>query len=271
MTIDYIRLSPTGNITVLVKTPVPRQRHGEIAARLLAPDCVGGEQAGFIEPPTDPRAAARLQMMGGEFCGNAAMSLAAVLARKRGLAEGEALDLVLEVSGADAPVPCRIRREGDGWAGRVQMPLPLETGVIRLASDGGDFDAPLIRLPGIAHVILSVTWGLDEAQLRRRLPEWNRALGTDAQGALTWDETASSIDPLVYVPSAGTLVREHGCGTGTAAIGCMLAVAEGEAVSVPVRQPGGVIRVEADVQDDRVTRLAIAGHIALLSEGSVFL
>ena len=90
MTIHYLKFSPTGNITILVTTPVPRDRQGEIAARLLAPDCVGGEQVGFIEPPSDPRAAARLQMMGGEFCGNATMSVGAMLARSAGLPDGEA-------------------------------------------------------------------------------------------------------------------------------------------------------------------------------------
>ena len=41
MTIDYIKLSPTGNITLLVATPVPRDAHRDISLRLL--ETVGGE------------------------------------------------------------------------------------------------------------------------------------------------------------------------------------------------------------------------------------
>ena len=61
------------------------------AARLLEPDCVGGEQVGYLEAPSDERAAARLQMMGGEFCGNATMALGALLCRREALADGELL------------------------------------------------------------------------------------------------------------------------------------------------------------------------------------
>ena len=115
MSIHYQKYSPTGNVTLLVTTPVPRKDQPGIAARLLGPGGVGGEQAGFIEPAGDARCPARLQMMGGEFCGNATMSLGAMLARERDLTDGEALDLMLEVSGLDAPVPCRITGcPGDG-------------------------------------------------------------------------------------------------------------------------------------------------------------
>ena len=95
MTVRYQKYSPTGNITVLVTTAVPRDRQPEVAAWLLKPEVAGGEQVGFVEPPTDPRCAARLQMMGGEFCGNATMALGAMLARNAGLADGAEKALLL--------------------------------------------------------------------------------------------------------------------------------------------------------------------------------
>ena len=269
MTIQYIKLDPTGNITVLVTTPVPRSLQGAVAARLLDPGCVGGEQVGYIEPPAVPGHAARLQMMGGEFCGNATMSLGAVLARKAGLGREESADLPLEVSGSDVPVPCRVRREGKAWVGTVRMPLPIAMEEADLDTDGGPLRVTLMRFPGIAHLVIPIGAGLDEAQLRRRLPQWNAAIGADALGALTWDAEASAIDPLVYVPSAGTLVREHGCGSGTAAIGCMLALNAGKTVRAEVAQPGGVIAVEARISDGRVCALNITGRVEIVEEGKV--
>ena len=266
MKLDYIKLSPTENITVLVTTPVPRARQAALAARLLAGDVVGGEQAGYVEPPSDPRAAARLQMMGGEFCGNAAMALGAVLARRDGAARA---DWLIEVSGSDALVPCRVRRDGDGWVGTVRMPLPTRIGKATVATDGGPLTAPLVEMPGIAHLILPSASGPAEAELRRRLPEWNRAIGADALGALLWDAGASSIDPLVYVPSAGTLVRERGCGSGSAAVGCWLAARAGGSLSIAVRQPGGVIEVEAAVEHGALTAVSITGRVTLVGEGAV--
>lgn len=262
MRVDYVKLDPTGNTTLLVKSPVPRERHGAVAAALLAR--LGGEQVGYIEAPESPDARARLQMMGGEFCGNAAMALGALLARN--LPEAA---LLLEVSGSDAPVPCRVRRSGDGWIGTVQMPPPRRIRRIDLETDGGRLAAPLVEMPGIAHLILPVGAGLDEAQLRRRLPAWNAAIGADALGALLWDAQARAIDPLVYVPSAGTLVRERGCGSGSAAAGCWLAQQAGRRLSTPVRQAGGTIEVDAAFDGGAFTSVTITGRVALVDEGSV--
>lgn len=267
MNVHYRKYSPTGNTTVLVTTPVPRALQPEIAAKLLDPGAVGGEQAGFIEPAGDPRAGARLQMMGGEFCGNATMSLGAMLAADAGIEDGGAVDLLIEVSGLDDPAPCRIRRQGDAWIGTVQMPLPIRVGRTALRTDGGAIDASLVELPGIAHLILPAEAAPGEAELRRRLPEWNRRIGADALGALVWRAADSSIDPLVYVPSAGTLVREHGCGSGTAAIGCALALAAGRDTKADIRQPGGTITVCARVRQGRVCALSITGRVTLEAEG----
>jgi len=265
MTLNYQKYSPTGNITILVTTPVPRAMQPGVAARLL--ENVGGEQVGFIEPAADPRCAARLQMMGGEFCGNATMSLGAMLARAAGLSDDGATDLLLEVSGSVDPVACHIRREGKAFTGTVQMPLPTGVGEAVLDTDAGALAVPLVRLPGIAHLILPANAGLDEAQLRRRLPLWNDAVGADAIGALRFDADALSMDPLVWVPSAGTLVREHGCGSGTAAVGCTLALAAGRDVKAGIRQPGGTITVQADVTASAVTSLSITGRVTLVEEG----
>ena len=267
MSIHYQKYSPTGNVTLLVTTPVPRKDQPGIAARLLGPGGVGGEQAGFIEPAGDARCPARLQMMGGEFCGNATMSLGAMLARRAGLAEGGEMAVELEVSGSAIPVPCRIRREGEGWVGTVEMPLPTDVGEATLATDAGRLTVPLVRLPGIAHLIIPAEAGLDEEQLRRSLPLWNGEIGADAIGALRFDAASMTMDPLVYVPSTGTLVREHGCGSGTAAVGCHLAVEAGRDIEASVRQPGGTITVRAALSGKAVTRLVITGRVTLMEEG----
>ena len=269
MTVDYIQLDPTGNITVLVESPVPRDLHREVAALVLAPERVGGEQAGFIEKPADHRAAARLQMMGGEFCGNATMSLAVVLARKEGLQQGQSREYLLEVSGAPGLVPCRVRRDGDGWTGTVRMPLPTALDEVEITTDGGPLRVPIVKMPGIAHLILPASAGLGEAELRRHVPEWNQMIGADALGALTWDEAAASIDPLVFVPAARSLVREHGCGSGTAAIGCWLAARLGRGVETNILQPGGAITVRADMTGSAITALSITGHVAIIGEGTL--
>ena len=116
MELRYTVIDPTKNITLLVTTPVPRDVQPRVAAELLQRE-QDAEQVGFAEglAAGEPR----LQMMGGEFCGNATMSLAALLAFQENLPDdGEAV-YPLEVSGADGIVNCRIRRSGDVCRGTV--------------------------------------------------------------------------------------------------------------------------------------------------------
>ncbi|MBQ6399514.1 MAG: hypothetical protein IJI21_05265 [Clostridia bacterium] len=85
----YVRLDPTGNLTCLVLDPVEKAEEPGITARL----------------------------MGGEFCGNAAMASACYLAERDGMRAGEVL---LEVSGAEGPVHCGVRKGEDAWDGRLR-------------------------------------------------------------------------------------------------------------------------------------------------------
>ena len=71
MKVEFVKLSPTQNMTILVKTPVERENHLEVATKLMDYASVGAEQVGFIE---NGQGTIRLQMMAGEFCGNATRS-----------------------------------------------------------------------------------------------------------------------------------------------------------------------------------------------------
>ena len=75
--LDLLRADPAGNITLLVLTPVSPALRPAAARELLRRH--GAEQAGFLVPPR-LGGDCRLEMMGGEFCGNAAMASACYLA-----------------------------------------------------------------------------------------------------------------------------------------------------------------------------------------------
>lgn len=271
MEVSFVKLSPTQNVTILVTDAVPRKLQPEIAARLLACDGVGGEQVGFLEAPTATGALARLQMMGGEFCGNATMALGAYLAWTDGLADGEALDGELEVSGAERPVSCRILREGTQWRGTVQMPLPERMEQVELETDGGAVRADAIVFSGITHVVLPVGLGIGRPEIERRIREWNARIGADALGVLRFDAAAGRIEPIVYVPATDSAVWERGCGSGTAALGAYLAYERRSDAALDVAQPGGTIRVEAKWDGERVSRLEISGDVRLAATGEAWI
>lgn len=268
MEISFVKVSPTQNVTILVTSAVVREAQGAVAARLLAWDSVCGEQVGFLEAPSLPGTRARLQMMGGEFCGNATMSLGAYLARQEGMADGNCAEYRIEVSGADAPVACRIARVGGAYRGTVWMPLPESIGTAALETDAGAVELPLVELPGISHVVAPVSLG--RAEIERRIRGWNGVIGAEALGVLRFDEDAQTIEPIVYVPSTDSAVWERGCGSGTAALGCWLAHRESRPYRAPIRQPGGEIDVSVSVQNGRISGVEITGTVRITALGTAF-
>lgn len=252
MKLSFVKAAPTGNMTILVTSPVARAAQPGVGAALMDYESVHAEQAGFVEQARHPGAWARLQMAGGEFCGNAAMSLAAYLARARGISEGA---VPIEVSGAPDLILCRVRAAGGAYLCAVDMPRPAS-----LSQLGG---VPVLRLPGIAHAIVE-----GAAEDAPALAQWIAdETGEDAVGVMEFSRAEGKIRPFVYVRSAGTMVWERGCGSGTAAVGAYLALAEGRDVDLPLTQPGGVIRVRAACRVGVVTALEIEGRVRIVAEG----
>ena len=130
-TIRYSLLDPTKNGTVRVETPVPPERQPAVAARLMALE-PEAEQVGFVaDLAGDPLL---LRMAGGEFCGNAAMSAAALRSERA----GRDRDTVrLRFSGAEITADVQVQKEPDGsWTGTVKMPRPAEVRLCNLPETG---------------------------------------------------------------------------------------------------------------------------------------
>ena len=267
MEISYTVYDPTKNMTALVTTPVPRAWQAAAAAELMRRD-PAVEQVGYLETPTASSARLRLQMMGGEFCGNAAMSAAAHLARQDGLPSGRSADILLEVSGADGTLSCGIENCGDYFLGTVSMPLPLRIGTVRLPLDGRTAACQAVWFPGIVHCIVPAPL-LTRTQAETLIRPICQSLGADALGILLWDEPAFSFTPLVYVASTKTAVWESGCGSGTAALGSYLAAKSGRFSSFPIHQPGGIISASAAWDGHAVSALSITGRVWQSGTGSL--
>lgn len=271
MEVNFIKTSPTENMTLLITTPVPREQHLEIAEKLIAYGSVYAEQAGYIEEAVHPQAEKRLQMMAGEFCGNASLSLAAVLAEEKGLAIGEETEILLEVSGAEELVCCQMKKEETGFWGRVAMPLPkgVEKKVFSLENE--TYTLPVVVFAGISHIIVPVSlWGADGVRKAELAAKAWAAEMPAAFGILLFDEEQKTLQPLVCVQGA-TLIWERGCGSGTSAIGAYLAAKNGKSVSVRLQQPGGVMGAEVVYENETIQSLQITGNVSIVAKGTAYL
>ena len=253
MKINYVLMDPTGNMTVLVETPIPAASQPFCASRLMECEPTA-EQVGFVLPAADGDCDTTLRMAGGEFCGNAAMSAAALFCLRRGRTAGGTVRV--RVSGADEPVTVTLSPDGvGGFACEVQMPRP-----VRITAFAG---RPLVELPGISHMIVTepMTREAAEREVKCRCAE----LGADALGLMLLDEAAQRLTPLVYVPGADTLYWENSCASGTAAVGAYLAVREGRAVSRTLAEPAGTLGVTAAPEGAPLLR----GRVLLRRERTV--
>ena len=119
----YVLLDPTGNLTALVLDPVDPEDEGQVTGELLK----RSEQVAYLEAPENACAVAAIRLMGGEFCGNAAMAAAAWLVRNEA-EQGRPKTFLLEVSGTAEPVRCTVLKTSDGFEGTVEMPGVPEIG-----------------------------------------------------------------------------------------------------------------------------------------------
>ncbi len=256
-TYRYVILDPTGNLTCLVLDPVSPGHEAELTRRLLD-QC---EQVAYLIPPEQPEAVAGIRLMGGEFCGNAAMATASWLVRDE-LKQGEEKTLLLEVSGAEEPVLCTVRKTEDRFEGTVNMPgIPI----IRKETFFG-IPFTVVRMEGIVHLICNdKTFEKEEAE--KLLRQAADQLPDEAVGLIQWDRDQKYMLPLVFVRGSGSMVWEQGCGSGSAAVGAAEALRlEATDTEIRVRQPGGTITAAVSANNGRILSVSISGRVRIGTE-----
>lgn len=256
MHIRYIPADPAGNLTALVLSPVPAGERAALAARLMATCPEGFEQVGYVDEASLLSDFPRLDMMGGEFCGNAARAFGLYAALRRGLDEQS---LCVRISGAQRPVSVTLDAgRGEAYA---DMPLPLRTEHIEVCGR----TVPVVRMEGIAHAILLDTppaGDAADAVLRAMPPE-------DAQGVLFTQ--GSRMTPLVSVTASATRVWESSCGSGSVALAVLLAEQAGRdgVFDYAFDEPGGRLCVRVSLRGGRAVRAVMGGSVTLGAEREI--
>lgn len=246
MKLNVLRADPAGNITLFVLDPVPRGDRAGLAARLMEGSDV--EQVGYVCPPV-MGGAGRLEMAGGEFCGNAARAFGMLTAQKL----GGVPQVQVEVSGCGAPVSVEV--DWSNRTARAEMPLPRS---VRRVEAGGH-PGVLVDLGGIAHLVVEDVPPsrefFDRAEpLLRDIP------GLEAYGVIFLEGEAMT--PLVKVPSAGTLVWEGSCGSGSLAAAVAQSRDDGPFVRKYI-QPAGAVEASVTRRNGETISAWIGGPVTL--------
>ena len=253
MRIRYIPADPAGNLTALALTRVPPGLRAQAAAQLMRQAAV--EQAAFVDEESLSSPLPRMDMMGGEFCGNASRAFGLYAAVRRGLGERE---LRVRVSGASEPVLVTLEPErGRAFA---QMPLPHALETVRV----GEKAVPVVRMEGIAHAVLlgeAPSPALAQAVLASMPRE-------SAQGVLF--SQGARMTPLVHVAATGTSVWESSCGSGSVALAWLLSrnLPDGDH-AFSFAEPGGSIEVRVSIRSGRAAFATMGGRVSLGAEREI--
>ena len=258
MDLRYILADPSGNTTAFVLTPVARERYGPVARQVMA--ALDAEQVAFVHD-------GRMDMMGGEFCGNASRSFALwqALHTEDGLSlrpfTGQQT-VTVRVSGAPHPLEVTLRGDGQTLRAAVSMPLPLRVLPLTDPSLG---PVTLVEYPGISHLVLEgrAPDDGDLAAARALLT----ALDADSGcfGLLYTDST--HMRPLVYVRDTDTLIWEASCASGTCAVAAARALAQKTDLQLELFQPGGSLTAKAHLQNGQLTALTLGGPVTFPKSG----
>lgn len=269
MDIRYIKADPSGNTTIFVLSQtVPAQRSA-LAAKLLRPDCIGAEQVGYLTMAQDKTI--RVDMMGGEFCGNASRSAAAYALMRSGKTEG---DYAVSCSGCDHVLQAHaVQREKNKYDAYIEMPLPLAVEAILMDVGGMPSRFFRVSLPGIVHFVHFV----DDIALADREIFWQAVQdyaaeeALEAYGLILFSPKQLQMIPAVYVTATDTLYWENSCGSGSAAVAAALACMGKKDVSCTIHQPGGTIDIMAHVEDGQLCRIVIGGPVVFGEEQQITL
>lgn len=240
--IEYRLVNPTGNITALVETQVLLEKQPKVASLLMQkePTC---EQVGFVSDGDDT-CDIRLRMAGGEFCGNATMSAAALFCKKIDLKDGEERKVLVKILGTSKPVSVIVTREKGLYFGTVEMPPALSVKYEMFSFENRRYRYPVVSFAGISHVIIEDNMSVYMAE--RAIKLWCDQLKAAGLGFMLLDSTKTQLRPLVYIPNADTLVWESSCASGTSAVGAFFCKERGAAVQMSLKEPGGTLTISAD-------------------------
>lgn len=244
-------LDPAGNVTAIVCSDVPVAERARVAAQILRLPELGIEQVAFL---TAPRSGGeiRLEMMGGEFCGNALRCAGFYQALRNG-AQGKSC-VFAEISGADGVQPV-MADTAEGTASTV-MPLPLSV----QPAGWADVQATRVTFAGITHFVIDCAQP-DETLVQRAIAAAPEA---SAVGAIFLDRAHGSIKPVVFVRETASCVAENSCASGSVAAAVVLTADFADGITeIGIGQPGGTLEVGVQRTDGAVTGLSIGGAVRL--------
>ena len=274
MKLNFLKINPVENMTIFVLDEVDRKRHIEIAKKLMNYNNLHAEQVGFVEKidkAEDESCKYKLQMMGGEFCGNATRSLAALLVHKNDDSIKKVDDkfyVNVQTSGIDKIMSCVVKViDEHTYTSKINMPLPNNKPQ-KMIVEGG-YTAYKVNFDGIVHFVVDVKEFRNKEIFFDIVKELMHDEEYEAFGIMYYNYETCYMEPLVYVKATDSLYWERSCASGTSALGAVLSHKLEESVFLDVHQPGGVLSISTEFDGKNLRAIVLDGMVEIVAEGIV--
>lgn len=291
MELNFVKMNPAGNTTIFIFDQLPHPIHGKVSQYLMKSNCLCADQVAFIEKPKSSSASAHLQMMGGEFCGNALRALAALLFLKGypkickqketetdiSINRCDYAVVPLEISGYDGVIKAEVKvidSINRILLSKAPIPVPLKIKKVNfdLVCLNLTKEGTVVEFPGITHVVFQdIT---PEKKIVFDVQKQLRMMGADVDvlGIMFYQPNQETMTPLVYVRVSDSLVWEGSCGSGSVAVASTIAMERKESIkNLKLKQPGGEIEIDISYTDEKINKAIIQGLVSFVSEGKVCL
>lgn len=248
--------NPAGNITAIVlDRDIERKDYIHLSDKLMGMKEFGIEQVGFVKNPK-MGGELRLEMMGGEFCGNATRSFGLYIAASRG--ETGYKRIGVEISGCSDILEVETN-VAENFAG-TSMPLPMGISYIDVDAE---HSFPVVEFEGIVHVI-AVNENASDDMYERIKQIITKKYDPEAFGVMFFKKDECSIIPVVFVKETNSVIYEQSCGSGTIAAAIYLAGEKNDGIfTYSVSNPGGIIEAQICKKDGKIVSASIGGKVIL--------
>lgn len=251
MEVELIPVDPAQNYTLFVTSPVEPDLRPKVAAALMKRQAPPAEQVAFV---TALSPLPRMEMMGGEFCGNASRSFGMLTAMQAGMTQGK---VTVAVSGCTHPLEVEV----DLTAGTARVEMPLHKTLHQLEIAG--HSVPVLVFEGLCHAVMECV--PDAVLAQQVIRQVSAQFSADAIGVIFLQRDPLSITPVVYVPATDSTVWEHSCGSGSLAAALWMALSQPQngLQHYCFAQPGGVLEVDLELMEGRVAAAWLGGPVTI--------
>ena len=241
MKVTVVIADPAGNRTAIVRQGVPKNERAKVADAIMRDKDLDVEQVGFETRPLYGGSNGRLEMAGGEFCGNAARSFGYLLCTESGKDYCK-----IEMSGTREIL--EVICDPERGTSATQMPMPEK---MEMVGEDAEHLYPLVVFRGIAHMLcIGVEPDPDFAE--RIIDKFGggysafgiQFLQREEGEAGDGSDTVRTLTPVVHVAGTDTTIWERSCGSGSLAMGWYETQDKEDGFHTFVyREPGGDIIV----------------------------